>query len=90
MNFKEHLFNNIVVSCLTLGLSYGIQFLLVDYAYNNFDYCVTHICCATHNFGVQDQLFMLFHLPFFIGMVITAYLWIDFLKTFQSLEEAKK
>lgn len=76
----------LIIWCLGIGASFGFYFLLLDFGYNNFDYCVTHICCATHNFGIQDQLWMGINLiPFLIFCTVT-YRIILFSKTLLSLE----
>ena len=37
-----------------------INYFLVLYMYNNFNYCVTHTCGCTHNFGWQDLIWSIY------------------------------
>ena len=33
---------------------------LILYMYNTFDYCVTHVCGCTHNYGIQTLIWTIY------------------------------
>ena len=39
---------------INIFIAYGIREMM----YHNFDYCVVHTCEITHNFGLQDMLWI--------------------------------
>jgi len=47
--------NRLIKGILVLFLIIPNWFV-VNWLYNNLDYCVTHVCGVTHNFGIQDWI----------------------------------
>jgi len=59
-----------IITGITLLLSLIPNFFLIGYISDNFDYCVTHGCGVTHNFGIQDAIWVLYPLGSTIFIII--------------------
>lgn len=66
----------IVLSLFLLPIFVLNYFFITDYLYNNLDYCVTHICGCTSNFGLHNLVWMLYPVLSNMGILwFLAYVW---------------
>lgn len=70
----------IVVSLIFFVVVYFIQSILLWMGYQTFDYCVTHICGVTHNYGIQDILWLIFNSLIIFYCVALGFWWIGYLR----------
>lgn len=60
------------------------NWFVVDWLFNNLDYCVTHICGITHNFGLQDIIWMVYPTVSMLLIICTGvYLVYGYLRKFE-------
>ena len=68
----------LIESAIAYVLVYMIHRVLIEIGYRTFDYCITHTCGVTHNFGYQDILWLFFLALPWICMVALIVVWIDY------------
>ena len=70
----------IILSSVIYCTVFTFHMFLVNWAMGNFDYCVTHMCGITHDYGIQDILWTLIILMPWIAISYLGAIWFCYLK----------